>query len=387
MYNFFKDILLVLLKTLLPIIIFMSLLFLFFNYNFEFDPRIMYIFFIILFFIISLALPIIRKNIKNNYKNNVIEEDMPYEFRKIYAELFNNHIITLEKMRKKIRWRTVVQFIAFALFFIGYIFGGSQFVIISESFDLLLSIIAILAFLVILIFSYTNYKYIKKYKSTYKNEIISNFIKLLNDKLIYKPKFNTSSQVEKDYKEANFENRNFNRFYQDDYIEGNLNNDVYLKMIDIHIQNVTGSGKNRHTEEIFQGIFGHTKCNKNINTYIKISRNKIKLFDSKTRLEMDSEEFEKYFDIYSEDKILAMRLLTADTMEYLVNFYKKYELDFEFVFKDDKIYLRFFTGPMFEPKIFGSSMDKELLFVYYKILEFILELTKKINKTLQEIEI
>lgn len=387
MNSFFKEILLIVLKIALPIIVVFGILYVSFSFNFEFNPKIVYFALIVVFFAIFFLVPYINKRIKNNYKNNIITEDMPYEFRKIYMELYNNHIITLEKMRKRLRWRTVVQFAAFGLFFVGFIFGRAEFVIISPSIDAMLPIIGIISFFVGFIFTFINYKYKKTYTNTYKNEIISNFIKLLNDKLIYKPNFNASQQIQKDYIEANFESRNFNRFYQDDYIEGNLDTDIYVKMVDIHLQNVTGSGKNRHTEEIFQGILGLTKCSKDINTYIKISKNKIKLFDSSSRVEMDSQEFEKYFDIYSEDKILAMRILTADTMEYLINFYKKYELDFEIVFRNDKIYLRFFTGPMFEPKIFGNSMDKELLFIYYSILDFVLQVTKKINKTLQDVDI
>ena len=135
----------------------------------------------------------------------------------------------------------------------------------------------------------------------------------------------------------------------------------------------------------FQGLFSTINCNKNINTYIKITKNKIlKTID---KIEMDSSNFEKIFDITSSDKILAMRILTSDTMEYLIEFYNQYKLDFEIVINNDTIYLRFFTGPMFEPKIFSSSMNKELLFMYYSVLKFVLEVTNKINSTIQELDI
>ena len=49
--------------------------------------------------------------------------------------------------------------------------------------------------------------------------------------------------------------------------------------------------------------------------------------------------------------------------------------------------MSFFTGTMFEPKTFGSSMDKQLLFTYYSILQFISNVTKKVNKTLEDLEI
>ena len=387
MNNFLKEILLILLKVALPIIVVLGIVYISFNFNFELTPKVMYFALIAVFFVLIFIIPYVYKRVKNNYKNNIATEDMPYEFRKIYMDLYNTHIVNLEKMRKKVRWRTVAQFTAFALFFVGYVFGKTGSVLISPTVDALLLIIGIISFFIGILLTYLNYKYVKKYKNTYKTEIIADFVKLLNDKLAYVPYFTTTSQIQKDYKEANFENRSFNRFSADDYIKGNLDTDITIKLVDIHLQNVTGSGRNRHTEEIFQGIFGLSKCNKNINTYIKVSKNKFKLFDNNARLEMDSQEFEKYFDIYSEDKILAMRILTADTMEYLIKFYEKYKLEFEIVFKNDKIYLRFFTGPMFEPKIFGNSMDKELLFVYYSILDFVLQVTKKVNKTLQEIEI
>ena len=387
MNNFLKEILLILLKVALPIIVVLGIVYISFNFNFELTPKVMYFALIAVFFVLIFIIPYVYKRVKNNYKNNIATEDMPYEFRKIYMDLYNTHIVNLEKMRKKVRWRTVAQFTAFALFFVGYVFGRTGSVLISPTVDALLLIIGIISFFIGILLTYLNYKYVKKYKNTYKTEIIADFVKLLNDKLAYVPYFTTTSQIQKDYKEANFENRSFNRFSADDYIEGNLDTDITIKLVDIHLQNVTGSGRNRHTEEIFQGIFGLSKCNKNINTYIKVSKNKFKLFDNNARLEMDSQEFEKYFDIYSEDKILAMRILTADTMEYLIKFYEKYKLEFEIVFRNDKIYLRFFTGPMFEPKIFGNSMDKELLFVYYSILDFVLQVTKKINRTLQDIEI
>ena len=54
---------------------------------------------------------------------------------------------------------------------------------------------------------------------------------------------------------------------------------------------------------------------------------------------------------------------------------------------NNNIYLRFFVSNMFEPKIFGSSMDKELIYIYYIILNFIVEITEKINNLVIETEI
>lgn len=102
---------------------------------------------------------------------------------------------------------------------------------------------------------------------------------------------------------------------------------------------------------------------------------------------MDSGEFEKYFDIYSQNKVIAMQLLTSDIMNCLLDFHNKYEINYEIAFRNNIIYMRFFTGAMFEPKIFGNSMDKELLFTYFCILKFIVDVTKKVNETVKKLEV
>ena len=66
--------------------------------------------------------------------------------------------------------------------------------------------------------------------------------------------------------------------------------------------------------------------------------------------------------------------------EILTRFYKDYDLRFEVMFKENIIFMRFFTPSMFEPKVFGNSMDKKLLFTYYNIIKFISEVTNQIEK-------
>lgn len=337
---------------------------------------------VIVFIIMSLS-----KKQNTNYKKHISLENIPPEFEKVYSELYSSHIASLEKMRKQVRWRTIIEVIAYIFAIVGYAFAKADDAIISNTVDTNIIIGGLIAFFFAIIFSYKNIKYKKKYSENYKKEIIVNFIHLLNNQLLYNPTDMNFIRAQNDYKIAEFDNKKFNRFYVDDFIEGNLDENIFLKMCDLHIQNHTGSGRNSHTEEIFQGLFSKTDCNKDINTVIKISKNKIKILNQENRVEMDSQEFEKYFDVYSENRLVAMQLLTSVIMELFVNFYKEYELEYEVVFKNNSIYMRFFTGPMFEPKIFGSSMDKQLLYMYFCILKFVLETTKMVNKTLQEAEI
>lgn len=329
---------------------------------------------IIMFVLIACSAIIpIFKGIKKYSKQRMNFENIPTEFEYIYQRLYEEHIYTLETIRKKVRWFTVFQSIAFILFFTQNIHGNPIFAIL-----MLFTAIALI---------FISVKYTKEYKRIYKEEIVASFIKLINSKLEYQPTSNELELMESDYKRANFDNTWFNRFYPDDYIEGFLDDDVFVKMGDLHIQRHTGSGKNSRTVEIFHGIFAHMSCGKDIKTNIKISKNQLKIFEQCNRVEMDSQEFEKYFDIYSENKILAMQLLTSDVMTTLVDFYNKYYIDYEIVIKNNRIYMRFFTGSMFEPKVFGNAMDKKLLFSYFCILKFIVDVTKEVNKALKYVEI
>ena len=340
----------------------------------SFNNSILSTFIILPFALFSVLFIItISKKIKGYSKQKIALKNIPNEFEEIYQRLYEEHIYTLEAIRKKVRWFVVFQSIAFIMFFTQNI---------HRNFG-----IAMLMFFTAIVLIFISSKYIKEYKRIFKEEIVANFIKLINSKLEYKPTSYEFELMESDYKRANFDNNWFNRFYPDDYIEGFLDDDLFIKMGNLHIQKHTGSGKNSRTEELFNGMFAHMSCGKDIRTYIKISKNKLKIFGQNNRVEMDSQEFEKYFDIYSENKILAMQLLTSDVMNTLIDFYNKYNIEYEIVIRNNRIYMRFFTGAMFEPKIFGNSMDKRLLFSYFCILKFIVNVTKEVNKALKELEI
>jgi len=336
------------------------------------NPVVLFIAVLVVFLLAKIIADSITKPNKWVFRNNIKKENVLQEFEDIYQQLYRDNISGLESMRKQARWRTVIQYAIPLLIFIVGFKNQSVFMV------------ALIIFIALI---FINSKYISKYKETYKSEIIAKFIKLINNKLVYKSNSQELLSMEDDYKKASFDNKVFNRFYPDDYIEGLLNNEFFVKMSDLHIQHHVKSGKHSHTYEVFQGIFVQTGCNKDIGTYIKISKNQLKMFGQQYRVEMDSQEFEKYFDIYSENKMITMQLLTSDVMAILIDFYNKYNVDYEIVIRNNKIYMRFFTGAMFEPKIFGNSMDKELLLRYYCILKFIVDVTKEVNKALKEVEI
>lgn len=331
--------------------------------------------FLIFEVLIILAIIFKKKYSKKIVRKHFESEDINESFEKIHNKIDKSQIKKLEKTRKIL---IILQVVIVLSIIIPIILILSNKVILK----VYITKIAIVTFLVM---ASSIYLYIVKkikYKENYKNIIISNIVKAVNPNLQYTNESNiyTSHISQKAYDSAKFDNKKYNRYECDDCIEGVLENSN-IRIEDIQTKLINSTGKNTTETIMFEGIFVEMDCNKNINNSIKIVRDKV----SFNNVKMDSSEFEKYFDVFTEDRVLAMRILTHDVMESLVKFYDK--IKYEIVIKENKIYLRFFTGQMFEPRIYGKVLDKGLITTYYSILSFIVDVTSKINKEIQNLEI
>lgn len=145
------------------------------------------------------------------------------------------------------------------------------------------------------------------------------------------------------------------------------------------------NGRKEIVKTIKQGIFAYTNYKANIPEEIRIKKNSmfIKL-DDDNNIELDNDEFEKYFDVYAKSKIIAYQVLTHDVMQVLVDFYKKTAIDFEVILRNKSAYIMFYTGKIFEPQMFKKSTNMQILWVQYLIIEFITKLVVEINKALKD---
>ena len=140
-----------------------------------------------------------------------------------------------------------------------------------------------------------------------------------------------------------------------------------------------------NSESETQGLFIDIKINKDIGTFITIARKKIRTKNKSNIISIDNENFERFFDVYAEDKNIALRILTSDVMEYMVNFRKNNEYEISIV--NNHIYLRFSTGPIFEPRMTMDYIKFESLDKYTKILKFVLEVSNKVKKEIENLEL
>lgn len=222
-----------------------------------------------------------------------------------------------------------------------------------------------------------------KYNKLYKKLIISRLVSYYDEHL----KFNENLNIrEIYYKMAEFDS--YDKFSADDYISGKIDGIIDFELGDVHTveENIDSEG-HKHIYTIFKGLFSVGNLKKEIPNTIKIRSDKGflgKFAYNKTLMSMDSQEFEKHFDVYAEDKVLAMRILTSDIMDYMINFKTNNKVNFEITIKSSYIFIRIHCKNMFEGSILKNALDFETLHTYYKYLDFMCQLNKKLYNILEE---
>ena len=237
--------------------------------------------------------------------------------------------------------------------------------------------------IVSILFNKNNKEHTIKYKNIVINKLMDNFY----NNVEYFP---NKSMPEYIYEEGCY-NDFYNRYMSEDYMEGQIKDKYSIQMGEVKTQKVEtyrdSNGRTQtRTTTIFYGLFSKIIMEKSINSELKIMQNGE--FFSKQRLEMDSTEFEKCFDVKASNKIVGMQLLTSDVMQELIDFQKNTNIRYDIVIKNDELYLRFHCGEMFEVgKLKNGPLDRETVKKYFYMLNFTYNLSNKLINIINETEI
>lgn len=307
-------------------------------------------------------------------------------FNEIYQEVYKVSNEKLEKLRKsKVRRSAIFTVIATVILFFILLFAiigktknnGFNFV----AFQVAISLVTAIIIMIIVMASN-----ITKYKASFKEKVIAPFIKNIDENLNYYPNRGIESTI---YRQGEFEH--YDIYSSEDAIVGILDGKYAVRIAEVHTENESkDSDGNRTTYTIFHGLFGNIECGKSINTTLKIRSDKGflgNLFKGKQRVEMDSVEFEKHFDVYGDNKIVAMQILTSDVMAMMIDFRRESKIKYELTIKNNQMYIRFHTGDVFEPQVFKSALDYDMLKKYYDIIDFVFKVSRAINKAIENTEI
>lgn len=268
--------------------------------------------------------------------------------------------------------------------FIGFMFFGLIEPKILLMFTALFPIVFILLIVIFIVKGTRSTKDNKNsYLNMYKDEVISRLVNYYDEHLTFERK----KSIQKiDYIQGEFEY--FDTFHSDDYISGDLEGKTYIQMGDVltQTQHTDSEGHTTYVT-VFRGLYCMCNLNKNTNNKLKVRNDKGflgKMLKNKELVQMDSQEFEKNFDVYCTDKILAMRLLTSDIMDYMINFKRENKVKFDFTVKNDIAYIRINCANMFEGALTKDALDYEILLKYFKYLDFMCQLSLMISKVISE---
>lgn len=249
--------------------------------------------------------------------------------------------------------------------------------------NIIATIIMFIPLILIIRFFSKAFKNVEKEKARYKEKVVNKLIKNYSNKLFYYPKEGVSFQ---DYKESTF--KYYNSFSSEDLIEGTIANNCRIKMSEIHILDETTDNEgNTKTRTMFLGLFAKITLSHNSNTSFKIQKNETlsDTFKKKDKLDMDSTEFEKIYDVLTEDKISTLRILTSDIMQNLVDFKVKNKVTPEIVLTNDNLYIRLDVGSVFEPKSL-NKLDRESIEETYNLINFVFDLVEAFSNNILEFE-
>lgn len=322
----------------------------------------------------------IAKPHKKHRYSKIRKTPVDHKFKEIYEYIEKEYANNLEKNRKKLIKSIIICLILFIIAFVLLLYLK---IVFDTNPNTKETILGLLFIPLVIYYLYKYKKYNNEYVENYKDKIIKNFVEHINHNLNYN-KIGRKGII-KLYQEANFKDKQFNSFSIDDYINGYNEDGTSIELCNIALENVNEKGE--FLNLIYEGIFSITQLNNYISEEIRIKKNQYIIKNNCNKIEMDSKEFEKYFDVYSNSDIITMEILTHDIMEELVQFYDKYKIKFEIVIKNYNIYIRFDTGAVFEPNILRKSNNINTLWVYYNILNFVTSFTIKINKLIKNIEV
>lgn len=185
------------------------------------------------------------------------------------------------------------------------------------------------------------------------------------------------------YKEFGLD-QGFNDYYSEDQISGTLPTaekvtiaEVRTKIVEVEQEKSGYTQKNE--KELFHGMFGEIELHKSISARISLNVDNFMRKYSRDRIEVDSEEFESYFDLSSDNRILAMQIFTADLMEKILEIKKlNKHYNYELKIFGNTVFFRYSCGDLFEPPMVGIGVSRERVKEYFRNIYYPLEILKSL---------
>ena len=211
---------------------------------------------------------------------------------------------------------------------------------------------------------------IGKYNQLYKENIIVSLVKAYSPGLGFNRKSGVSSY---EYNKANFKEY-YDVFHSEDLIHGTIDDEFTIKMSEVKTEKkettVDSQGHTQtHYVTVFRGIYGFIDVNDKFLPPFEVCSNKFFGKYNKSRIEVDSAEFEKYYDLYTIEKVRTMEVFTADLIEKFNRFKNELKTPIQIKVQGGTLYFRLKMNDSFEASIFRESLDFKNLYHTFQLID------------------
>lgn len=216
-----------------------------------------------------------------------------------------------------------------------------------------------------------------KYRICYKKTVVEPIIKLVESNLEYFPEMGMENQL---YQKSKLSNCS-RKLKTSDLIEGKYKNYNLKWSFFEEILEIMDEPK-----DTFKGIMVCCEFANDLNMDVKIVFDNTELVGSLDnnyqKFELESKEFEKDFDVYTNNRINAFQFLTFDVMEKMLEFKNLYGYHYCISIVENKLYVRFnYMNSRFEPR-FGDSVYFSEMEKIYDIVRSTINISKYFADTI-----
>ena len=280
-------------------------------------------------------------------------------FSDVFGEIYTKYGAELESLRKQALIKIILIIIATIAVIYMLVSQLEIIYILGDFFPfVLVGIIALASFL-------TN-KVSKDYALTFKINVIQKMIDSKKHDYTYTPLIGVSAT---EYNISGYDT-SWDKFYSEDGIKGTFNSMIKFNMSQVKTERITRDSKgNRHVETTFLGLYGIITLPTPVKGNIDIVENsKFRKF-SNHRINLESAEFEKYYDVMTDDKIWALQVINSNAIKDLIDLRNYFKKTTSIRIIGNKIFFRLYCGDVFEPSKLRKTVRFDFLYKYYRLMD------------------
>lgn len=262
----------------------------------------------------------------------------------------------LDEKRKKLLKEEKICILLFIVILSAIIFYGTM-----KDYDSTFAPITILLIISFFVIQFWGYKIMSKHFYLIKclKEDVTNSLYKTITNFDFKPNRGIYQGL---YRKSNFIDK-YDEYNVKNFIGGKLEDHTNFQICDLLLSKIyKDSNGNAHKNILFNGIFGvldseeihdfTIRINPDINNkYINhIAAGMRKMVGIKNTVRLENSEFERYFEVYSDNQIEARKILTIEFMEKLLILRKKLNKEITIIYKEGKIFFFIRRGKLIDEK-------------------------------------